>query len=191
MILFAFSKGKFHAVYLAALFFLFGFLIATVLFKNNSGLISGAETSKVGNEIGNQAPLFTLADFNGNQVSLSSFQGKPVVIAFWDSSCYGCLEELLVLNKLQQDFPQVVFLGININSPLENTKRAKSIIENNLKITFAQLEDIDGRTTDMYKFGNQIPITFFRDKNGLVANRLSGQLTEDIARNTIQELLNP
>ena len=33
--------------------------------------------------VGARAPDFTLNDINGNQISLSDFQGKPVVITFF------------------------------------------------------------------------------------------------------------
>ena len=42
--------------------------------------------------IGTPAPDFTLKDINGNNFSLSSLRGKYVVLDFWGSWCWGCLE---------------------------------------------------------------------------------------------------
>jgi cytochrome oxidase Cu insertion factor (SCO1/SenC/PrrC family) len=44
-----------------------------------------SSASGPGNKVGNSAPEFTLTDLDGNQVSLSDFQGKAVFLNFWAS----------------------------------------------------------------------------------------------------------
>ena len=36
-----------------------------------------------GGMVGERAPLFTLNDLDGNEVSLSTFKGKPIFLNFW------------------------------------------------------------------------------------------------------------
>ena len=40
------------------------------------------------------APDFTVYDEKGNEVKLSDYRGKPVVLNFWATWCYYCKEEM-------------------------------------------------------------------------------------------------
>ena len=182
------TKGKFHLVFLSAMYFLFGFLVAIVLLNNNSQPTILAETTRVSNEVGQKAPQFTLTDFNGNQVSLSSFQGKPVVITFWGSWCLSCLKDLIILEKVKQEYQnKVAFIGIH-RSDKESNKRAFLLLKK-LGTTYPQLLDTTGQTYNQYKFTEDTDINYFLDKNGLVSERLSGLLTEDVVKSKVQQLL--
>lgn len=182
------TKGKFHLVLLSAIYFLFGLLTAIALLNNKSQPTTFAETTNVGNEVGKQAPQFTLNDFNGTQVSLSSFQGKPVVITFWGSWCLSCLKNLTILEMVKQDYQdKVAFIGIH-RSDKESTKRAFLLLKK-LATTYPQLLDTDGQTYGQYKFTQDTDINYFLDKNGLVSERLSGLLTEDVVKSKVQQLL--
>ncbi len=50
-------------------------------------LLVGAEAAAAakGPAVGQPAPAFTLALFDGRQVSLQDFRGKPLVLNFWNS----------------------------------------------------------------------------------------------------------
>lgn len=182
------TKGKFHPVLLSAIYFLFGLLTAIALLSNKSQPTTLAETTSVSNEIGKKAPDFTLTDFNGNQVSLSSFQGKPVVITFWGTWCLSCLENLTTLEKVRQEYQdKVAFIGIH-RSDKESTKRAFLLLKK-LAITYPQLLDTNGQTYSQYKFIEDTALNYFLDRNGLVSERLAGFLTEDVVKSKVQQLL--
>ncbi|MDO8601192.1 MAG: redoxin domain-containing protein [bacterium] len=55
--------------------------------------------------VGQKAPDFTLPDMEGNQVTLSSFLGKNVILFFNEGlMCYpACLDQVVELNKLNAD----------------------------------------------------------------------------------------
>ncbi len=55
--------------------------------------------------VGKKAPDFTLSDMEGNQVSLSSFLGKNVILFFNEGlMCYpACLDQVVELNKLNAE----------------------------------------------------------------------------------------
>jgi cytochrome c biogenesis protein CcmG/thiol:disulfide interchange protein DsbE len=66
--------------------------------------------------VGEGAPDFTLTSFEGQQYTLSDFQGKVVVINFWASWCKPCEQEAADLEaawKSYQPRGDVLFLGVD------------------------------------------------------------------------------
>jgi peroxiredoxin/tetratricopeptide (TPR) repeat protein len=62
------------------------------------------------------APDFTLKDFDGKPVSLSSLRGKVVVLSFWFPACGPCRVELPLMQKLYTDYKSkgVEFLALDM-----------------------------------------------------------------------------
>jgi thiol-disulfide isomerase/thioredoxin len=58
-------------------------------------------------------PLFQLAD--GQQVPLSSFDGRPVLLAFWASWCGPCRVELPELDRLADELASTGFALVTVN----------------------------------------------------------------------------
>lgn len=73
------------------------FSMITILFSSCSGDDSSSTTSPISNPsptptpgTANKAPDFSLNSSDGNQVKLSDFSGKVVVIFFFGNSCPSC-----------------------------------------------------------------------------------------------------
>lgn len=77
------------------------------------------------------APDFTLVNFNGENVSLSSFKDKIVYIDFWATHCAPCLgqmpKSIELMNKFK-DNSDVAFLFVNVN---DNKNSWKNYISKN------------------------------------------------------------
>lgn len=74
-----------------------------------------------------QAPNFTLTDQNGQTVSLSSLQGKVVVLEFMDPACTDICpivsQEIIKADRLLgKHASQVEFLAVNVNQYHESQK---------------------------------------------------------------------
>ena len=98
--------------------------------------------------IGDLAPDFTLADANGNLVSLSAFKGKYVVLYFYPrDNTPGCTKEACEFRDAYADYQgqAVVILGINNDDAKAHTKFT---IKFNLP--FPLLTDINGQVGAAY-----------------------------------------
>lgn len=125
--------------------------------------------------VGNRAPLFTLIDIDGNNVSLSDFKGKVVVIDFWTTWCSWCKETTQELEKLHRDYKDAdaVILGISMDSGGNAVQKVKDFARKN-NLTYPMLMD-DGGTSKSYEV-NKIPTTFILDRNHIIKKILPGYL---------------
>ncbi|MBA7495787.1 Thiol-disulfide oxidoreductase ResA [subsurface metagenome] len=75
-------------------------------------------------EIGKSAPSFQLTDINGQSISLSDFQGKPVLINFWATWCAPCLFEMPYIQEVYDEWAErgLVVLAINVGESLTMVK---------------------------------------------------------------------
>jgi thiol-disulfide isomerase/thioredoxin len=67
--------------------------------------------------IGDIPPDVLGIDRHDNDVRISAFRGKVVVVSFWASWCTYCLKELPVLEKIQQVVgkPRIEVIAVNID----------------------------------------------------------------------------
>jgi len=62
-------------------------------------------------------PDFSLANLSGEQQSIQSWPGKPMLINFWATWCGPCLREIPMLKDLQTARPDLQVVGIAIDKP--------------------------------------------------------------------------
>jgi thiol-disulfide isomerase/thioredoxin len=62
-------------------------------------------------------PDFSLANLAGEQQSIQSWPGKPLLINFWATWCAPCLREIPMLKELQTSRPDLQVVGIAIDKP--------------------------------------------------------------------------
>lgn len=115
---------------------------------------------------GQPAPLFTLRDLSGNQVSLSEFRGKPVVINFWATWCGPCRVEVPHLEYLSKKYKDRGLVVIGLNNE-NNHQAVRDFAQSQISYTvlldgYAQFQDYGVRA---------IPCTYYIDKNGIVQDR--------------------
>lgn len=73
-------------------------------------------------DVGKPVPEVTLPTIDGQSVTLSSFRGRIVLLAFWASWCPRCVEELTFLQGVYKMSPDITVLAINQES--QNISRA-------------------------------------------------------------------
>ena len=79
-------------------------------------------------EVSAKAPDFTLSDQNGNEVSLSSFLGKKVVLYFYlKDNTPGCTRQACAFASVYEDFKKIdaVVIGVSKDSAASHAKFAQ------------------------------------------------------------------
>ena len=92
--------------------------------------------------IGNPAPDFTLEDVDGNDVSLSDFEGRYVLLSFWASWCPYCRVENPNLVKAYEELASDDFEILGISLDRDRDAWLKGIEEDGLE--WPQLSDLEG-----------------------------------------------
>ena len=67
---------------------------------------------------------FTLKDVNGNEVKLSSFKGKVILLDFWATWCGPCKIEIPWFNEFHRKYKDrgLVVIGISADDTVEQLK---------------------------------------------------------------------
>ncbi|RNL62279.1 TlpA family protein disulfide reductase [Nocardioides marmoriginsengisoli] len=116
---------------------------------------------------------------DGEEVSLSSYAGKVIVINVWGSWCPPCRAEADELAAAANEvMPKgVVFLGINTRDTSADNARA---FERAQKVPYPSIYDPGGENLLAFHrtlSPNSIPSTVIIDKQGRVAASVMGQVT--------------
>ena len=125
-----------------------------------------------------KAPDFTVYDYDGNQVKLSDFKGKPVVVSFWASWCGACKTGMPAIEKAFSEYgEEIQFMMINLSGGSDTEKAAKEFIEES-GYTFPVFFDNDNDAA--YTYGTtSIPVTYFVDADGTLITYGIGALDEE------------
>lgn len=82
------------------------------------------------NEQSIDAPNFTLTDLTGNQVSLTDFWGKWVILDFWGSWCSPCLKGMPELKDIYETYSgKIEIIGVDCNDTRESWINAVTRLE--------------------------------------------------------------
>lgn len=121
---------------------------------------------------GSEAPGFTLSTPEGEEVSLSSYQGNYVLVDFWAAWCKPCRMENPNLVEMYQAYKDQGFeiLGVSLDQNDESWIEAIKKDE----LIWTQVRDVDNEVAETYQV-QAIPANYLLNEQGeIVAKNLRG-----------------
>jgi len=122
----------------------------------------------------------------GEEISLSDYRGKIVLLNFWGSWCPPCRAEMPAFEEVYKQYgdDDVVIIGVGINDSEENlVKFAKSI-----GITYPIVYDRTSEIARHYHI-RSLPTTYRINQKGEIQGVAQGGLNQDQLIQAIEELL--
>lgn len=168
--------------------------VVTLGFSGCKGVATSGGASSMSDPLAN-APDVTFKDLQGNDVKLSGFKGKVVLVNFWGTWCEPCRGEIPILINLQQKYGPKGFtlLGAATN---DEEKTVDSFIHNTqfnvggqqMTMNYPIVMGSDDIST---KFGGLLgmPTSFLITRDGKIFKRYIGSLNANqIAKDVESQL---
>lgn len=168
-------------IWVIAVALLFGAIY--VLYENNKPLPNPPQVTN--QEQKALAPDFALNDINGNQVKLSDYRGKIVVLNFWAVWCKYCKVEMPDFNELNAELEKgndAVILAIDVQEDINTVKKYL----NDNKITLKVLLDENGAISQKYNVSG-FPTTFIINRDGSLAKTFPGATNKEAVLEAINK----
>jgi peroxiredoxin len=133
------------------------------------------------------APEFELPDLNGNQVHLSDFRGKAVVLNFWASWCAPCRREIPWFMDFQKEYgPR----GLQIVGVSMDDSGIDAIVPFVRKtgINYVVLLG-DNHVSSLYGGLDVLPTTYYISPHGVVLAFVNGVISKSEVERDIKQVL--
>ena len=131
-----------------------------------------------------QAPDFMVYDAEGNEVKLSAYIGKPIVLNFWASWCGPCQSEMPDFQKKYEELgDKIQFLMVNMTAGRETLDSAKSFIAQK-GYTFPVFYDTKEQAAIAYSVYS-LPTTYFIGADGNLVAQATGAINAELLQKGI------
>jgi cytochrome c biogenesis protein CcmG/thiol:disulfide interchange protein DsbE len=136
---------------------------------------------------GRGAPDFELPSLDGQQISLSQFRGKVVILDFWATWCKPCRLELPHFVALQEEFGKDALQIIGVSLDRVGSEEVASFVKE-WKIPYIVVMG-NGEVVRDYGGIRGIPTTFVIDKQGSIYRKYVGYRDKEVFERDIRTLL--
>lgn len=147
------------------------------------------QTDEENGEVLEQAPNFTVETFDGEEVSLHDFFGKPIVLNFWASWCGPCKMELPDFQEAYEKYDgEIVFLMVNMTDGAQETKKSASEYMSEAGYTLPVYYDTKQDAAYTYAVYS-LPTTFFINEKGEAVAYAQGMIDAETLQTGISMIL--
>jgi len=128
-----------------------------------------------------RAPEFRATLVGGEEIRLSHYRGKVVLLNIWATWCKPCEEEAPSLERLYQNLKagpagnDFEILAVSIDA---RSRDAVLPFQKKFALTFPILFDPDGRVSRLYQTTG-VPESFVIDRDGVIREKVIGPRTWD------------
>ncbi len=125
---------------------------------------------------GTPAPKLRLTTLDGRTLDLAAYRGRPVMLNFWATWCGPCAREFPLLRRTldQRRSQGLVILGVLVNDSAGNARK----FMRDHGGTWPSGIDQGARAAAAFRVAG-LPETVFVHKDGTLASRVLGELTQD------------
>lgn len=122
------------------------------------------------------APALKLSTLDGRTLDLAAYRGRPVLLNFWATWCGPCVREFPLLRRTsdQRRSQGLVVLGVLVNDSPGNARKFVRAHGGTWPVGIDQ----GARAAAAFKVVG-LPETVFVRKDGTLATRVLGELTQD------------
>ena len=135
-----------------------------------------ATVDPFGAKVGDRAPDFSLPTPDNAGVTLSDYQGTPVMVYFWATWCGSCTFDLPDINAAAEETDDADLKVITVNIGEQTEKVQEFVLETVPDYSFTVATDPDADTFRDYRVLS-IPITFFIDADGIIRHIKAGRVS--------------
>ena len=147
-----------------------------------------------------KAPEFTLSDLDGNQVSLSDFKGKVVILDFWATWCPPCRKEIPHFIELEKEYTDQGLVVVGVSLDQGGVEVVQGFVNKTSNMDYTVLW-LDQRSSTQAQISQEyqniltpserggIPFTFIIDRDGYVRNQFVGYREKSVFQDEILPLL--
>jgi len=117
------------------------------------------------------APQVELSSLDGRRLTLSSFQGRVVLLNFWATWCAPCRAEIPELNGLQHDLEAsgLTVVGVSWDDTPDGVRDFQKEIPQNYAVVIGG-EDVQ----DKFAGIRSLPTTYLIDRGGRICQKIIG-----------------
>lgn len=140
-------------------------------------------------QAGETAPDFTLRKLDGGEVTLSSYQGQPVLINFWATWCAPCRLEMPELVRAYETYKEEGFTILAVNLTFQDSIEDVPDFVEEFEMRFPVLLDETGEVTDNLYHLLGLPMSVFVDREGTISRVHFGAMIGEQIDQFVGEIL--